>query len=227
MLYNQNKTIKIRLSEEVKITTLISFSQCTYRTVTQSKILRAGSAAPWRHACLAWARSLTNPQRGTKETKKQRKGKETNSPNPYCGGEARYMVPSNGHSTSACSLNGRLYTALPKVLHFLPPRDLSGHCHSWLCQPLKTLAAILLVCFLVLISLHPGLVLTSFVAEAGFEVKIFLLSFPSAEMSGVSSVSEVLPSCWTPPLVSPPWPILFWELFTLCTMVAVSVSLLR
>lgn len=44
MLYNQNKTIKIRLSEEVKITTLISFSQCTYRTVTQFKILRVGNA---------------------------------------------------------------------------------------------------------------------------------------------------------------------------------------
>lgn len=71
------------------------------------------------------------------------------------------MVPSNGHSTSACSLNG-LYTALPNVLHLLPPRDLSGHCHSWLCQPLKTLAAILSVCFLVLISLHPGLVFDLF-----------------------------------------------------------------
>lgn len=44
MFYNQNKTIKIRLSEEVKITTLISFPQCTYRTVTQSKILRVGNA---------------------------------------------------------------------------------------------------------------------------------------------------------------------------------------
>lgn len=69
---------------------------------------------------------------------------------------------------------------------------------------IKTLAATLLVCFLVSVSLHPGLILSSLVAEAGFEVKMFLLSFPSAEMSGVSSVPEVLPSFWTPPLVSPP-----------------------
>lgn len=41
-----------------------------------------------------------------------------------------------------------LSAALPNVFHFLPPRDLSDHWHSWPSQPLKTLV-ILPVCFLV------------------------------------------------------------------------------
>lgn len=49
-----------------------------------------------------------------------------------------------------------------------------------------------------------ALALSSFIAEAGLEVKTsLLLGLPSAEITGVSAVDEVLSSFWILLLVSP------------------------